>query len=83
MSISRTDSRVASDAAATYRADFVRVVAGVGLDLDQATSLAEAMSGRRFHACGPHELALALAQLAALAEQVRVAQFSGSPACHE
>ena len=87
MSISRSSStrdlRVVADAAAAYREDFVRVVAHVGLDSYQAASLAEAMSGRRFQACSPEDLAPALAHLGALAEHLRTAQVSRSWSCRD
>jgi len=83
MSISQRDVRVAADADAAYREDFVRVVAHVGVDSHQAASLAEALSGRRFQACSPADLVPALAQLVALAEHLRADHFSGSHVCDE
>jgi len=83
MSISLKDSPVAIAAAAAYRADFVRVVAHIGIDSHQAACLAEAISGRRSQACGPQDLAPALAQLAALAERVRAAHVPGNRACDD
>jgi len=83
MPSSQRDTRVAADAAAAYRADFLRVVSRVGLDAHRAACLAEAVSGRRFQACGPAELVPALAHLAALAERVRAAHCPGDQACDE
>jgi hypothetical protein len=82
MSISQKDSPRAT-AAVAYRADFVRVVAHIGLDSRQAACLAEAISGRRFQACEPRDLAPALAQLAALAERVRAAHVPGNRPCDD
>jgi len=83
MSISQRDVRVATSAEATYREDFMRVVAHVGVDSRQAASLAEVTSGRRFQACSPADLVPALAQLVALAEHLRADHFSRSHVCDE
>ena len=78
ISMSQRDVRVATDAHAAYREDFVRVVAHVGVDSHQAASLAEALSGRRFGSCSPSDLLPALAHLAAVAERIRTTPFSRS-----
>ena len=80
---STKDSRVATDATAAYREDFVRVVARVGVDSHQAARLAEAMSGQPFQTCTPEDLVLALAHLGALAEHLRTAQVSRSWSCRD
>ena len=85
VSISRNSStegsRVATDATAAYREDFVRVVTRVRVDSHPAARLAEAMSGQPFQTCTPEDLVLALAHLVALAEHLRTAQLSRSWSC--
>jgi hypothetical protein len=66
--------RVEPDAAA-FRADFVRVVARIGINAHQAASLVRLTCGRDFETCGPEDLVPMLALLAALAAHFRLTFF--------
>jgi hypothetical protein len=69
-----------SDAEATFREEFLSLVAQVGLGRDRAVALVEAVRGRPFTACGAQDLVSVLDELLALAR--RIALVHRVPACH-
>jgi hypothetical protein len=82
MSTITLDSRpasVTSDFDAVFREDFLQLVAGIGVNSDEAARLVEASSGQPFAACSPVDMLPILGDLLAIAR--RATPSGGESAC--